>query len=111
MPETQQRNLTIKPAVMSQLRALDPKDNQLVQSKLELLVNDPVPDGKAKKRLQHLEGKLCRARAGDQRIFYTFNDQFVSILRIAKRDESTYDAPPKAEFLSGLVADDSVLDN
>ncbi len=96
------RNLTMKPVFLKQLGALDGKDNKLVHSKLDLLLQDPVADHKVKKRLQHADGKLHRIRAGDYRIFYVYDDHYVSVLGLDRKDSDTYDAVPESEFLGGL---------
>ncbi|MFI5298547.1 MAG: type II toxin-antitoxin system RelE/ParE family toxin, partial [Polyangiales bacterium] len=94
-------NLTLKPSFLSEWQALPPKESKAVASKLQDLTTDPTPDGKVKKRLKNLEGKLCRIRAGDYRVFYTFEEPYVSILGVRKRDEHTYAGEPEGENLGG----------
>lgn len=93
--------LTFKPSFLNELNALDRGDVGQVTKKLELLANDPRPDAKVKKQLKHMGGELHRLRAGDFRIFYTFDRSFVSLLSVKKRDESTYADDVDAEFLGG----------
>lgn len=102
MIEAPGRLLTMKPAFLAQWMTLDGKDNKLVQSKLDLLLKDPVADQKTKKRLQHFDGKIHRVRAGDYRIFYVYDDRYVSVLGIDRKDDDTYDAIPSSDFLGGL---------
>lgn len=95
--------LSMKPTFLTELLALPPKEAHQVQEKLALLVADPRPDAKVKKQLKHLDGKLHRARSGDHRIFYTFDDRYVSVLALRRRKEDTYDEDIDSEFLGGLV--------
>jgi mRNA-degrading endonuclease RelE of RelBE toxin-antitoxin system len=92
----------MKPTFLSEWQALPPKEVQQVQGKLALLTQDPTPDGKVKKRLEHFEGKICRIRCGDYRIFYTFDQTFVSVLALRRRDEKTYAPGIEGEQLGGL---------
>ncbi len=102
MAEVAERNLTMKPAFVAQWMALDGKDHKLVHAKLDLLLKDPVADQKVKKRLQHFDGKIHRIRAGDYRVFYVYDEKYVSVLGLDRKDDDTYDAPPESEFLGGL---------
>lgn len=94
--------LSMKPTFLTELLALPPKEAHQVQEKLALLVADPTPDAKVKKQLRHLDGKLHRLRSGDHRIFYTYDDHYVSVLALRRRKEDTYDEEIDAEFLGGL---------
>ncbi|MCK6532027.1 MAG: UvrD-helicase domain-containing protein [Polyangiaceae bacterium] len=93
--------LTIKPSFLHELVALPAKEAAQVQKKLESLTADPRPDAKVKKQLKHLDGRLHRLRSGDFRIFYTFDERYVSVLSLRKRDEQTYSEIPEAESLGG----------
>jgi superfamily I DNA/RNA helicase/mRNA-degrading endonuclease RelE of RelBE toxin-antitoxin system len=94
--------LSMKPTFLTELLALPPKEGHQIQEKLALLVADPHPDAKVKKQLKHLDGRLHRLRSGDFRIFYTFDDRYVSVLALRRRKEDTYDEDIDAEFLGGL---------
>ena len=85
-----QRLITMKPAFLGGIRALPAKDMQQVMSKIELLCQDPLPDGKVKKHLTHLKGKPYRIRSGDYRVLYKFDAVSVSVLTLRRRDEATY---------------------
>jgi superfamily I DNA/RNA helicase/mRNA-degrading endonuclease RelE of RelBE toxin-antitoxin system len=85
-----QRLITMKPAFLGGIRALPAKDMQQIMSKIEMLCQDPLPDGKVKKHLTHLKGKPYRIRSGDYRILYTFDAIHISMLTLRKRDEATY---------------------
>src|SRR5260370_8252422 len=80
----------IKPAFLNDILKLPAKDMHQIMEKVTMLTQDPRPDSKVKKQLVHLSGKLYRIRSGNYRIFYTFNQQYVSIHKIDRRDETTY---------------------
>ncbi len=85
-----QRSVTMKPAFITGMLGLPAKEVQQVMSKIDMLCQDPLPDGKVKKHLTHLHGKPYRIRSGDYRILYQFDAARVSVLALRKRDESTY---------------------
>jgi mRNA-degrading endonuclease RelE of RelBE toxin-antitoxin system len=87
---TTQRQSLIKPTVLNEVLKLPAKEMQSVIEKVALLQMDPLPDGKTKKQLIHLPGKLYRIRAGRYRIIYTFNQKTVSIYKIAIRNQALY---------------------
>lgn len=93
---------TMKPSFQTAWLALSPKETHQVLEKLTLLSQDPSPDGKVKKQLKYLDGKLHRLRCGDYRIFYTFQKPYISLLALVRRSEDTYDEEQDAEFLGGL---------
>lgn len=76
-----------------------------VQDKLRLLTDDPTPDGKVKVKIKGASGLVCRLRAGDHRILYTYKKPYVSLLDVRLRNEKTYDDVVDAEDLGGLDAD------
>ncbi len=95
----------IKPAFLNDIMKLPAKDMHQVMEKVAMLTQDPRPDSKVKKQLAHLSGKLHRIRSGDYRIFYTFNQHYVSIHKLDRRDDTTYkgldpfeEAPTAAEL-------------
>ncbi len=96
--------MTIKPTFLYELVALQPKEAAQVQKKLALLAEDPTPDAKTKKQLKYLDGKLHRLRAGDFRIFYTFESPYISVLALRRRAEDTYDEDLDSELLGGPAA-------
>ena len=85
-----QRFVTMKPAFIAGILTLPPKEVQLVISKIDLLCQDPLPDGDVKKHLTHLKGKPYRIRSGDYRILYKFDASSVSVLTLRRRDEAAY---------------------
>ncbi|MCC6808072.1 MAG: UvrD-helicase domain-containing protein [Deltaproteobacteria bacterium] len=99
------RILSMKPSAQNELFALDAKVTKQILDKLKALCADPMPDAKVKKKLKHLDRDLYRLRSGDYRIFYLFDDKYVSVLKIDKRAEDTYDSPPESEHLGGLDAE------
>src|ERR1700737_1866769 len=96
-----QRQLLTKPKLLQDLQGLPAKDALQVLAKLTLVHEDPTPDGKFKKVLKHMSGKLYRARFGDYRIIYTYDTHFVSALTVLRRNEDTY----KGDFEDDLDAD------
>src|SRR5438105_13439279 len=94
--------VTQKPDFFKALLALSPKETHQVLEKINLLVQDPTPDAKVKKQLKYMNGKLHRIRSGDYRIFYTFEQPYISILALRRRDDDTYDEDMDVEFLGGL---------
>ncbi|WJW67874.1 UvrD-helicase domain-containing protein [Candidatus Chlorohelix allophototropha] len=93
---------TMKPSFTTDWLKLPPKELHQVLEKIKLLEQDPHPDAKVKKQLKYLDGKLHRIRSGDYRIFYTFDQKYVSLLALKKRAEDTYDEDYDVEFLGGL---------
>src|SRR6266702_2012074 len=93
---------TMKPGFTNEWLILPPKEARQVLEKINLLARDPTPDAKVKKQLPHLNGKLHRIRSGNYRIFYTFEQPYISILALRRRDDDTYDEDMDVEFLGGL---------
>jgi len=96
---------TFKPSFLVQLQALPAKEMQQVMGKINMLLADPMPDGKVKKQLTHINRDLYRLRSGDYRITYTFSDPYISILELVRRDGDTYDDDRDVEFLGGFDPD------
>lgn len=96
--------ITIKPTFLNELILLPPKELSQVQKKLGLLAEDPTPDAKTKKQLKYWGGKLHRLRSGDFRVFYTFEQPYISVLALRRRDDETYEDQLEAESLGGLDA-------
>src|SRR2546425_8457716 len=93
---------TMKPGFTNEWLVLPPKEARQVLEKINLLAKDPTPDAKVKKQLKHIDPRLHRIRAGDYRIFYTFEEPYISLLAIRRRLEDTYDEDLDVEFLGGL---------
>ncbi|HEX4204139.1 MAG TPA: UvrD-helicase domain-containing protein [Ktedonobacteraceae bacterium] len=93
-----QWRISMKTEFLSGFKKLPPKDIAHIMEKVEMLGHDPTPDGKVKKHLVHCPGRPFRIRSGDYRIFYTYNENFISIYKIDRRDEATYRDCPEAEF-------------
>jgi len=93
---------TMKPSFQTEWLALPPKEVHQVLEKITLLTQDPVPDGKVKKQLKHMNDKLHRIRCGDYRIFYTFEQPYISLLALRRRNDDTYDEDLDPELLGGL---------
>lgn len=96
------RNLVTKPDFLIALSALESKRVKQVMDKIQMLLADPLPDGKVRKKLKGQDG-VYRLRSGDYRIFYTFDEGWVSVLTLRKRDESTYADDVEPEHLGEQV--------
>ncbi len=94
--------ITIKPSFTAEWLALPKSEIPHILDKINLLMEDPTPDAKAKKQLKHLHPRLHRIRCGDYRIFYTFEDPYISLLSVQRRKEDTYDGDFDIEFLGGI---------
>jgi superfamily I DNA/RNA helicase/mRNA-degrading endonuclease RelE of RelBE toxin-antitoxin system len=94
--------VTMKPSFTNEWLALPPKEAHQVLEKIKLLEQDPTPDAKVKKQLKHIDPRLHRIRAGDYRIFYTFEEPHISLLAVRRRREDTYNEDLDIEFLGGL---------
>src|SRR6266516_4812742 len=93
---------TMKPGFTNEWLTLPPKEAHQVLEKINLLMQDPTPDAKVKRQLKHMNGRLHRIRSGDYRIFYTFEQPYISTLALRRRDDDTYDEDMDVEFLGGL---------
>ncbi len=96
---------TPKPAFLAAWRALSGKEEHQVLEKIKLLEHDPTPDGKTKMQLKYVNRDIYRLRSGYYRIFYTFRDPYISLLKLVRRDDDTYDDDLEAEFLGGFDPD------
>ncbi len=92
-----QWQLSIKKSFLDDLDKLSPKEHHQVRAKLDMLEQDPLPDGDAKKHLTHLPGKPYRIRSGDFRILYTYGKSWISVYKIERRNEATYKKNLSAE--------------
>src|SRR6266851_5221302 len=99
---TTEWRVTQKPDFYKALLTLSPKEIHQVLEKINLLVQDPTPDAKVKKQLKHIDPRLHRIRAGDYRIFYTFEEPYISLLAVRRRRENTYHEDLDVDFLGGL---------
>src|SRR6266700_7397582 len=99
---TSQWLTTMKPSFQTEWLALPPKEAHQVLEKIALLAQDPTPDAKVKKQIKHIDPRLHRIRAGDYRIFYTFEEPHISLLAVRRRRENTYDEDLDIEFLGGF---------
>src|SRR6266851_1744630 len=99
---TAEWRITQKPDFYKALVEVPPKEMHQIIEKVNLLAQDPTPDAKVKRQLKYLNGRLHRIRSGDYRIFYTFEQPFISILALRRRDDDTYDEDMDVEFLGGL---------
>jgi mRNA-degrading endonuclease RelE of RelBE toxin-antitoxin system len=96
----------MKPDFLEKVNKLPLKESRQIYTKLHLLTQDPMPDAKVKKQLKHMDGgrHIHRIRSGDYRIFYTFDQHYISVLTLRRRDGETYEDELDEEFLGGLPA-------
>ena len=83
------RELNFKRAFTNELRAVPNDVADQVREKVDVLLEDPIPDGKLKKKLK-TKKDLYRLRVGDYRVFYTFGDTWVRLLGVRRRNERTF---------------------
>lgn len=83
--------LLLKQTFRNQLRAL-PKDQRAhILEKIDVLYDDPTPDGSLKKKIhQYKKDHIYRLRAGDYRILYTYGEGWVKLLWVEHR-KTVYD--------------------
>ncbi len=86
---TTRRELNLKPAFLRELNTFPPAQTAMLWEKIGYLIDDPLPDGKLKKKLVGKD-EIYRLRVGDHRLFYTFGDAWIRLLAIRKRDDRTY---------------------
>ena len=89
------RQITIKPTCMREVAAFPADLAGQLWEKINLLVTDPLPDGKLKKKLRTGDN-IYRLRVGHYRVFYQFGNDWVSLLGIRRRSEDTYSALPES---------------
>lgn len=70
----------VAPAALRQMRKLDPAARRRVQAAVELLAEEPRPNGA--KKLVAGEG-LWRVRTGDYRVVYEIRDAVLIVLVVA----------------------------
>src|ERR1700694_601238 len=94
--------ITPASAFFSALRGLPAKESHQVIEKIKILEQDPSPDGKVKKKIKEWD-EVYRLRCGDYRILYVYRDPYVSLLKLERRDEDTYDDEIEAVHLGGYA--------
>jgi DNA helicase IV/mRNA-degrading endonuclease RelE of RelBE toxin-antitoxin system len=88
------REINIKPSCVNELMGLPSAQSAQIWEKINRLTEDPLPDGKLKKKLKGSAVPLYRLRCGDYRIFYRFGDTWVRLLGVRQRDKDTYKGTP-----------------
>jgi superfamily I DNA/RNA helicase/mRNA-degrading endonuclease RelE of RelBE toxin-antitoxin system len=76
-----------KPTFTNQLLALPKEFVVQVLEKVQRLCDDPMPDGKVKKKLKGYKNDVYRLRSGDLRIIYTIAGNCVALLGVDDRKE------------------------
>ena len=93
MPAT--RELNIKPSCAHEIHAFPADQAAQLWDKIARLVDDPLPDGKLKKKLKG-KADLYRLRVGDHRVFYSFGDTWIRLIAIRRRDTGAYSSKSSA---------------
>lgn len=96
---TRDRTISTKPNFLKELGKLPANHQAQILGKVQMLATDPEPDAKTRKRLKGVKDGLCRLRSGDYRVFYSYDDDSVSLYSVRIRSKDTYDAMPDAEEL------------
>lgn len=89
-----------KPTFTNQLLALSKEYMVQVIEKVERLREDPMPDGKVKKKLKGYKNDVYRLRSGDLRIIYTIAGNCVALLGVNNRKEVYRGEPLDVEATS-----------
>lgn len=89
-----------KPTFTNQLLALSKEYMVQVIEKVERLREDPMPDGKVKKKLKGYKNDVYRLRSGDLRIIYTIAGNCVALLGVDDRKEVYRGEPLDVEATS-----------
>lgn len=83
------REINMTPSFASEIRDFPKELAALLWEKIDFLLNDPLPDGRIKKKLK-VKKNLYRMRIGQYRLFYTFGETWVRLLTVRRRDGKTY---------------------
>jgi superfamily I DNA/RNA helicase/mRNA-degrading endonuclease RelE of RelBE toxin-antitoxin system len=94
------REINMTPSFASEIRNFPKELAAQLWEKIDFLLNDPLPDGKVKKKLKQKKN-LYRMRIGNYRLFYTFGETWVRLLTVRRRDGKTY--------ANGMQGIDSVI--
>lgn len=97
--------LVHKRTFQNQLLDLPKEQVVLVLEKVDLLRDDPAPDGKLKKKLHGYKGDVYRLRSGDYRIIYGYGNGLVALLGVDDRKDVYKADKLIAEELAIDVAD------
>lgn len=106
------REINIKPSCLNELMGLPSDQSAQIWEKINWLQDDPLPDGKLKKKLKGASEPLYRLRSGDYRIFYRFGDTWVRLLGVRQKDKDTYkgDLGERREVVPSAPAPDNEED-
>src|SRR5947209_5284265 len=88
---------SMKPSFLEELNTLPPKAQHQIVTTLSLLFEDPKPDGRFKRQLKYLDTNLYAFRSGDYRIYYTFAEPYISLLKLSRRSQDSYKDEPEKE--------------
>ncbi len=78
--------LLLKQTFRNQLHALQKDQRVQILEKIDVLYDDPAPDGHLKKKIhQYKQEPIFRLRSGDYRILYTYGEGWVKLLWVEHR--------------------------
>lgn len=78
--------LLLKQTFRNQLRALPKDQRSQILDKIDVLYDDPAPDGHLKKKIhQYKQEPIYRLRSGDYRILYAYGEGWVKLLWVEHR--------------------------
>lgn len=89
------RQLTPAATFMREILAIQADQVGRITKKLNVLLQDPTPDEKSRKKIRGTDQPLYRMRCGDYRVFYTFDDATVTVLSARMKGDDTYEDLPE----------------
>ncbi len=100
----------MKRTFLTQLLALSPKEAHQVAAKIDLLMQDPIPDGNVKMQIKRkYNGEtVYRLRSGDFRIRYTVKKSCIGLLDVKRRSEHNYDEQVDDDDFDDIEFDDDL---
>ncbi|HEV2529016.1 MAG TPA: UvrD-helicase domain-containing protein [Thermomicrobiales bacterium] len=109
--------LSITQAFIDQLYSLPAGQVRLINRKLDVLRDNPLPDGKQRKQLKHQRDRIYRLRVGNYRVLYHFNSTLVRLLGVDARsdvyegiDDLVVEPLPRIDPLEAAEVDAADLD-
>lgn len=94
----------MKPSFMRELLAYPSDRTGVLWEKINILLTDPFPDGKVKKKLVGSDS-IYRLRVADHRVLYQFGEEWISLLGLRRRSEATYERLPDGQSAPELPPD------
>lgn len=106
------RDINIKPSFLRELHALPQQMGDQVWEKINFLAQNPIPDGRLKKKLNKWEN-VYRIRIGDFRLFYSFGGNWIRLLSIRPRKDAylrniNYEKPTELGYDTEIIEDEEL---